>query len=102
MTTVDEDKISTAFDVLDALRDVIIASDPAKRAALTKAIDDWAECFPDDYFWASGMRAPTLLQYLLMEIELAALPDAQPNPPRPPRPVIRLVDRKPQRETGDA
>jgi hypothetical protein len=49
------------YELLDAIKDVIKAADPAKRAILTKTIDAYADDFPDDFFWAVGAQAPTLL-----------------------------------------
>lgn len=89
----DNDKFTGHFEVLDALRDVILASDPAKREVLRNTIQDWSQCDPEVYFWATGPQAPMLLHYIVMEIDLACDPDATPKPSRP---VIRLVDRKPQ------
>jgi hypothetical protein len=89
----DGDKFTGPYEVFGALRDVIIASDPAKRETLKKVIHEWSRDCPDDYFWVTGMQAPVLLHDLMMEIELSCEPDATSKPPRQ---VIRLVDRKPQ------
>jgi hypothetical protein len=78
------------FDFLDALADVIRSADPDKRAALRKTIDGWAEDFPD-YDWATGPQSPALLNMIMVEIDASIDPDAQSKP----RPVFRLVDRKP-------
>ena len=88
----DEPKITGVYEFLDALSDVIIASDPAKRETLAKTIDAWAEDFPDEFLWATGIQARVLLHHLLMEVDESCRPDAASKP----RPVIRLVDRKPQ------
>jgi len=88
----DEPKITGVYEFLDALRDVIISSDPARRKTLAKTIDAWAEDFPDEFHWATGIQAPVLLHHLLMEVDESCRPDAASKP----RPVIRLVDRKPQ------
>ena len=88
----DEPKITGVYKFLDALSDVIIASDPAKRETLAKTIDAWAEDFPDEFHWAMGIQAPVLLHHLLMEVDMSCRPDAASKP----RPIIRLVDRKPQ------
>ena len=47
------------YDVLDALKDVIVSSDPTKREKLAKAIDGWAES-------TTGVQSPMLLYHLLM------------------------------------
>ena len=88
----DEAKITGVYEFLDALRDVIISSDPAMRETLAKTIDAWAEDFPEEFLWATGVQAPVLLHHLLMEVHVCCRPDATSKP----RPIIRLVDRKPQ------
>ena len=62
-----------------------------KREALAKTIDAYSEDFQEDFFWATGPQAPVLLYHLMMSIDSATRPDAESKP----RPVIRLVDRKP-------
>jgi hypothetical protein len=88
----DEPKITGVYEFLDALRDVIISSDPAMRETLASTIDAWAEDFPEEFHWATGVQAPVLLHHLLMEVHVSCRPDATSKP----RPIIRLVDRKPQ------
>jgi hypothetical protein len=43
----DEPKITDVYDFLDAVRNVIASSDPAKRETLAKTIDAWA----NDFLW---------------------------------------------------
>jgi predicted NAD-dependent protein-ADP-ribosyltransferase YbiA (DUF1768 family) len=80
------------YQLLDAIEAVIKAADPAKREALGRTIDAYVEDFPDDFYWAIGAQAPTLLNHMLSTIDAACRPDAQSKP----RPAIRLVDRKPE------
>jgi len=63
-----KDEPTGMYELLDAIEDVIKAADPAKRADLAKTIDAYADDFPDDFFWAVGAQAPTLLSQLLMAI----------------------------------
>jgi hypothetical protein len=86
------DDITSIYQLLDAIEAVIKAADPAKREALTRTIDAYAEDFPEDFFWATGSQAPMLLHHLLNTIDSACRPEAQSKP----RPAIRLVDRKPE------
>ena len=79
------------YELLDAIESVVASSDPAKREALAKTIDAYCEDFPDEFFWATGAQSPVLLYHLMMAIDSASRPDAESKP----RPVIRLVDRKP-------
>ena len=91
----DDDRIGV-YEFFDALRDVIIASDPVKRETLLQTIIAWADGFDaETYFWATGQQAPTMLGNLMVEIEMACEPDAASAASKP-RPVIRFVDRKPQ------
>jgi hypothetical protein len=87
-----DDQLTGDYELLDAIEAVIKAADPAKRAELARTIDAYAEDFPEDFFWAVGPQAPTLLNHMLSMIDAACRPDAQSKP----RPAIRLVDRKPE------
>jgi hypothetical protein len=87
-----DDQLTGDYELLEAIEAVIKAADPAKRAELARVIDAYAEDFPDDFFWAVGPQAPTLLNHMLSMIDAACRPEAQSKP----RPVIRLVDRKPE------
>jgi hypothetical protein len=87
-----DDEVTGMWKVLDAIEAVIKAADPAKRESLARTIDAYAEDFPEDFYWAIGSQAPTLLFHLLISIDSACRPEAQSRP----RPAIRLVDRKPE------
>ena len=87
----DEQPITGMYELLDAIESVISSADPAKRATLAKTIDAYCEDFPEDFFWARGAQSPVLLYHLMMAIDSASRPDAESKP----RPIIRLVDRKP-------
>lgn len=86
------DEPTGMYDLIDALEAVIAAADPAKREALATTIDAYAEDFPDEFYWAIGAQAPTLLYHLVTTIDAACRPPSQSKP----RPVFRLVDRKPE------
>jgi hypothetical protein len=86
------DKLTGMYELLDAVEATIAAADPAKREALAATIDAYVKDFPDEFFWAVGAQAPTLLYHLLSTIDVACRPSSQSKP----RPVIRLVDRKPE------
>jgi hypothetical protein len=79
------------YELLDALEAVIASCDPAKREALAGTIDAYAESFPEEFYWATGAQAPSLLHHLMLLMDSASRPDAESKV----RPVIRLVDRKP-------
>ena len=88
----DEEAITGIYELLDAIEAVIKASDPTKRQVLAEIIDAYAEQFPDEFYWAIGAQSPMMLHELLAMIDSACRPDSQSKP----RPVIRLVDRKPE------
>ena len=85
-------EITGMYELLDAVEAVIKAADPAKREALAQTIDAYADDFPDDFFWAIGPQAPTLLSHLVSSIDAACRPETQSKA----RPAIRLVDRNPE------
>jgi hypothetical protein len=85
-------EITGMYELLDAIEAVIKAADPAKREALAQTIDAYADDFPDDFFWAIGPQAPTLLNHIFSSIDAACRPETQSKA----RPAIRLVDRKPE------
>jgi hypothetical protein len=88
------DQPTSMFELLDAVEAVIQVADLAKREALAAVIDAYAEDFPDEFYWAIGAQAPSLLQHLLTTIDAACRPPSQSKP----RPMLRLVDRKPEKE----
>ena len=42
------------YELLDALEEVLRASDPENREKLAETIDAYVEDFPNDFFWATG------------------------------------------------
>jgi hypothetical protein len=93
MTEDREDReIVSMYNLLEALEAVIQSSDPKKREALAQTIDHYYEDFPEDFHWAIGASAPLLLANLMMAIDASCRPESATKP----RPVIRLVDRKPE------
>ena len=86
-----DEPITGMYELLDAIEAVIKASDPAKREALASTIDAYHDDFPEDFHWAIGAQAPTLLSNLLMAIDFAVR-----EPGESKTRVIRLVNRKPE------
>jgi hypothetical protein len=80
------------WELLDALDEVLRAANPEKRQRLAETIDAYSEDFADEFFWATSAQAPALLFHMLNTIDAACRPEAQSKS----RPVIRLVDRKPE------
>ena len=73
MTKTESDEpITSMYELLDAIDAVINASDPAKREALARTIDAYHDDFPEEFHWAIGAQAPSLLHHLLMTIDGAA------------------------------
>jgi O-methyltransferase domain len=88
----DSDEFTGMYELLEAIEAVIAAADSAKREALARTIDAYHEDCPDDFHWALSAQSPTLLYHLLTAIDAASRPSAASKP----RPVVRLVDRKPE------
>jgi hypothetical protein len=86
------DDTTSRHEFLDALREVIVSSDPATRELLAEALDAWSEDLPQDSFWAIGPQSSALLWMIMAEIDSSCRLEAQPKT----RPVIRLVDTKPK------
>jgi hypothetical protein len=80
------------WELLDALDEVLRAANPEKRQRLAETIDAYSEDFADEFFWATSAQAPALLFHMLNTVDAACRPEAQSKS----RPVIRLVDRKPE------
>jgi hypothetical protein len=80
------------YELLDALEAVIQAADPAKRANLAEVVDGYGDTFPEEFLWATGAQAPSLLYHLMTTIDMSCRPEAQSKA----RPPIRLVTRQPQ------
>ena len=79
------------IELLDAIESVIKAADPAKRETLAQTIDAYAEDFPDDFYWATGVQAPSLLSNMLNAIDFACRSKTETKSR-----VVRLIDRKPE------
>jgi len=57
------------YELLEAIEAAIGSAEPAKREALAKTINAYMNDFPEDYFWAVGPQAPTLLHHIMHAIE---------------------------------
>ena len=75
-----------AYDLCKALGEAIEAADPAKRKQLADTIDGYAESFPDEFFWAIGPQAPSLLYHLML-----AMDDASHDEESKPGPRLRQI-----------
>jgi len=87
-----DEKPTDLYDLLDAIAATLEAADPAKREALAKTIDAYAEDFSEEFYWGISAQAPALLCHLLQTIDAGCRPSGESKP----RPVLRLVDRKPE------
>ena len=86
-----DEPFTSMYELLDAIEAVIKAADPAKREALASTIDAYHDDFPEDFHWAIGAQAPTLLSHLIIAIDGASREQGESKTR-----VIRLVDRKPE------
>jgi hypothetical protein len=82
------DEIIGMYELLDALEAAIKSADPEKQRALAKTIEGYHEHFPEDFHWAIGAQAPTLLFNLMMTIDTASEPNTKPRP----RPALVTLD----------
>ncbi len=76
-------------ELIEAVEAALATADPAKRKVLAETIDAYSRDFPDEYFWAIGAQAPTLLHHLLLAIDCTCHECRA-------RAVGRLADRKPE------
>jgi hypothetical protein len=65
-------ELTGMYELLDAVEAAINSAAPRKRKSLARAVAAYCEDFPDEFFWATGPQAPTLLSHLMM----AVTPDA--------------------------
>jgi hypothetical protein len=86
-----EEPFTDMYELIDAIEAVIKAADPAKREALASTIDAYHDDFPEDFHWAIGAQAPTLLSHLMMAVDVASREQGETKTR-----VFRLVDRKPE------
>lgn len=56
------------YEVLEAVEAAIKSAAPAERAALATTLEHYCDDFPDEFFWAIGPQAPTLLNHLMMSV----------------------------------
>jgi hypothetical protein len=87
-----DNEIVFMHDVLDALEAAISAAPSGKRKALADALDGYHNSYPEDFHWATGAQAPSLLQHLVMVIDWSSRSEEEPKR----RSAVRLADRKPQ------
>jgi hypothetical protein len=85
-------EIVGVYELLDAVEAVVKSADPAQRKALAQTLDAYADDFPDEFYWATGVQAPMLLHHLLTSIDIASRPAAQSKA----RAANRLAESKPE------
>ena len=71
------------YELLEAIEAAIESSEPTKRDALKRTINDYMEDFPEEYFWAIGPQSPTLLHHIMHAIEPASREGVSPAPSSP-------------------
>jgi hypothetical protein len=57
------------YELLEAIEAAIESAEPVKREALSQTINAYMNDFPEEYFWAVGPQAPTLLHHIMHSIE---------------------------------
>jgi hypothetical protein len=83
------DQHTEKHELFCAIEDLIATADPDEREALGTAIEAYARDFPEDFYWAVGGAAPTLLHQLISAIGAGC------RFSRSLLQAVRLVDRKP-------
>jgi hypothetical protein len=84
------DEITGMYELLDALEETLQVADPNKREVLAKTLDAYQDDFPDEFHWAIGAQAPTLLSHLMMSIAFACRSNERPGR------FVRLINRRPE------
>jgi hypothetical protein len=85
------DEIVGMYELLDALARAIKTAPEPERRALADTLSAYSEHFPDDFFWAVGAQAPSLLSHLMATIDIASSGEGEKKGR-----VTRLIDRKPE------
>jgi hypothetical protein len=70
-------QITGMYELLDAIKAVIEASDPTLQKTLAETFDAYADDFPDEYLWATGAQAPVLLHHLMISCQPTTLATAK-------------------------
>jgi hypothetical protein len=83
--------VTGMFEVLDALESALKSAEPEKLEHLAKTLDAYSNDFPDEFFWAVGAQAPSLLAQLVTAIDMASRPDNKKSVR-----AIKLADRRPE------
>lgn len=65
----------TMFDLIEALEQVIRSSANDHRQTLAITLDGYMKDFPDEFFWATGAKSPSLLFQLMMTIDTSSRDD---------------------------
>jgi hypothetical protein len=102
----DEPTITGMYELLDAIEAVVASADAEKRKALATTIDEYADDFAEDFYWATSGQAPALLHHLLQTIDAACTSPRLPayetsgnrSTTRSKR-TVSLSDRKPEGNT---
>ena len=85
-----DDQPAGMYDLLETLESLIRAAPAEKRQELANVLKSYAESFPDEFYWATGAQAPTLLHHLMMSIDMACTSNDKP------RSIGWLAGRKPE------
>jgi hypothetical protein len=78
-------------DLCASIESMIRTADPARRRAVARAFDGYAQTFPANYDWAVSGQAPALLHFLMGAIEMTCAE----APPKSSKPNLRVVEMRP-------
>jgi hypothetical protein len=77
-------------DLCASIESMIRTADPARRRAVARAFDGYAQTFPANYDWAVSGQAPALLHFLMGAIEMTCA-----EAPKSSKPNLRVVEMRP-------
>jgi hypothetical protein len=60
---------------------LVRSASPVQQATLAKVLNAYANEFPEEYFWATGPQAPTLLHNLIFAVTPAVCRDCSSKTP---------------------
>jgi hypothetical protein len=79
--------MSDVVHLCNAIENMIRTADPARRRAVARAFDAYAENYPGNYAWAQSGQAPALLHFLMGSIEMMCQKASSK-----PKPNLRVIE----------
>jgi hypothetical protein len=64
----EEHHMTGMIEVLEAVELLVHSATPELKGKLAKTFDGYSNDFPEEYFWATGPKAPALLYSLMFAL----------------------------------